>query len=71
MRIDIDHEANATYVRLKQTPDGKVVTKDYAEYYLDYDEAGDLVGIEYLHLPVVKHHSRWAYWVRKLTRFFT
>ena len=46
MNISYDHEVDALYIRLKQT----TVTTDLIEdgIALDYDEAGQIAGIEIL-----------------------
>lgn len=46
VRIEIDPEANAAYVRIKKAKISKTKTLPYGQVNVDLDKKGDIVGIE-------------------------
>lgn len=56
MKISYDSQAGATYITLRKIRPGKTVDKtvEMGDYYIDFDAAGNILGIEYLSAPIVE-----------------
>jgi uncharacterized protein YuzE len=52
MKITYDSSVGATYVYITKKPIAKTLEID--GYYMDFAEDGTLVGIEYLHTPIIE-----------------
>lgn len=61
MRFDYDKDAGAMYVYLREIPHGAAVRTEELEpgVYLDLDEAGRTLGVEFVDMPFFwKHMER-------------
>jgi uncharacterized protein YuzE len=56
MKIEYSSTANATYVTLRKLNKNEYVDKtiEMGDYYFDFDANGQILGIEYLSVPIVE-----------------
>ena len=57
MKLNVDKQADALYLRLDDSPIDRLQAKFRPDLILDYNESNEVIGVEMLHLTPSAHQA--------------